>query len=51
MRRTDDELKGLPDKLIVRVMKMLTRSGHLVEEQGMTYLADIGADHPPIVSR
>ena len=34
---TDDELKGLLDKLIVRVMKMLTRRGDLVEEQGMTY--------------
>jgi hypothetical protein len=27
-------------------MKMLTRSGHLVEEHGMTYLADTDADHP-----
>jgi len=27
-------------------MKMLTRQGYLVEEQGMTYLADIGADNP-----
>ena len=27
-------------------MNMLTRQGHLVEEQGMTYLADIGADSP-----
>jgi len=31
-----EELQGLLDKLIARVMKMLTRSGHLVEEQGMT---------------
>jgi hypothetical protein len=41
-----DELAGLLDKLIARVMKMLTRSGHLVEEQGMTYLADTDADDP-----
>ncbi len=27
-------------------MKMLTRQGYLVEEQGMTYLADIDADNP-----
>ena len=27
-------------------MKMQTRSGHLVEERGMTYLADTGADDP-----
>jgi hypothetical protein len=31
-----DELKGLLDRIIARLMKMLTRSGHLVEEQGMT---------------
>ena len=29
-----------------RLMNMLTRQGHLVEEQGMTCLADIGADSP-----
>ena len=27
-------------------MKMLTRSGHLVEEQGMTWLADTDAENP-----
>ena len=37
-----DELEGLLDKIIARLMKMLTRLGYLVEEQGMTYLADIG---------
>ena len=31
---------------VARLMKMLTRTGHLVEEQGMTYLADTDADHP-----
>ena len=25
---------------------MLTRQGYLVEEQGMTYMADIDADNP-----
>ena len=41
-----DELQGLLDKIITRLMKMLTRQGYLVEEQGMRYLTDIGADHP-----
>ena len=27
-------------------MKMLTRLGYLVEEQGVTYMADIDADNP-----
>jgi hypothetical protein len=43
---TGDELAGLLDQIIARLMKMLTRSGHLVEEHGMTYLADTDADHP-----
>ena len=34
------------DKVIARLLKMLTRSGHLVEEQGMTYMADIDPDDP-----
>jgi hypothetical protein len=29
-------------RVIARLMKLLTRKGYLVEEQGMTYLADIG---------
>ena len=41
-----EELQGLLDKFIARVMKMLTRSGHLVEEQGMTYLAHTDAADP-----
>jgi len=28
----------------MRLMRMLTRNGHLIEEQGMSYLADIGID-------
>ena len=27
-------------------MKMLTRQGHLVEEEGVSYIADIDADNP-----
>ena len=41
-----DELQGLLLKIIARLMNMLTRQGCLVEEQGMTYLTDIGPDHP-----
>jgi len=41
-----DDLEGLLDKLIARVMKMLTRKGYLPDEQGITYLADIDADNP-----
>jgi len=41
---TSDELASLLDRIIARLMKMLTRAGHLVEEQGMTYLADADAD-------
>ena len=39
-------MEGLLDKIIVRLMKMLTRQGHLVEEEGMSYIADIDADNP-----
>jgi hypothetical protein len=41
-----DELKGLLDKIIARPMKRLARVGYLVEEQGMTYLADSDVDKP-----
>ena len=34
------ELEGLVEKIIARLMKMLTRQGYLVEEQGMTSIAD-----------
>ena len=37
---------GRNESIIARLMKMLTRVGYLVEEQGMTYLADIGPDNP-----
>jgi hypothetical protein len=34
------------DKIIVRLMKMLTRLGYLVEGQGMTCMADMDTDNP-----
>jgi ribosomal protein S27E len=43
---TRAELQGLLAKMITRCLRLLTRQGHLVEEQGMTYLADIGPDNP-----
>ena len=33
-------------RIIARLLKMLTRQGYLVEEQGMTYMADIDPDNP-----
>ena len=41
-----DELAGLLDKIIARLLKMLSRLGYLVEEQDMTYIADMDADNP-----
>ena len=43
---TRAELESLLAKIIARLMKMLTRLGYLVEEQGVTYMADIDADNP-----
>src|SRR4029077_11974687 len=43
---TRAELDSLLDKIIARVMKMLTRLGYLVEEQGVSYIADIDPDNP-----
>jgi hypothetical protein len=40
------ELEGLLEKIIAHLMKMLTRLGYLVEEQGVSYVADIDADNP-----
>jgi hypothetical protein len=42
---TGEALQGLLEKIIVRLMKRLTR-GYLVEEQGMSYLADRDPDNP-----
>jgi len=33
---TGGELQGLLEKIIVRLMKALTRLGYLVEEEGMS---------------
>jgi hypothetical protein len=41
-----DELAGLLDRCIARLLKLLTRQGYLVEEEGVTYLADRDADNP-----
>ena len=43
---TTGELQGLLVKIITRIMRVLTRQGYLIEEQGMSYLADIDADNP-----
>ena len=43
---TGEELQWLLEKIIVRLMKGLTRLGYLVEEEGMSYLADLDPDNP-----
>ena len=37
---TGEELQALLGKIITRVLRLLTREGHLVEEEGVTYVAD-----------
>ena len=37
---TATELQTLLNRIIKRLMKLLTRKGYLIEEQGMTYLED-----------
>jgi len=41
---TDEALKTVLHKIITRLMKLLTRRGVLVEEQGQTYMADDDSD-------
>jgi len=41
---TGRELQGLLQKIIVRLVKKLTRLGYLVEEEGMRYLAELDPD-------
>ena len=41
---TADQLQALLSQIIKRIMKALTRHGALIEEEGMTYLADIESD-------
>ena len=42
---TGDELQALLAKIIRQILKCLTRQGTLIEEEGMSYLADTEADH------
>jgi len=41
---TDEALQTVLHKIITRTMKLLTRRGVLVEEEGSTYMADSDAD-------
>jgi hypothetical protein len=41
---TDEALQAVLHKIITRLMKLLTRRGVLVEEEGSTYMADNGGD-------
>jgi hypothetical protein len=41
---TDDDLHGVLHQIVGRILKRLTRCGVLVEEQGVTYLADRDGD-------
>src|SRR4051812_23532076 len=38
------ELEGLLNRIIQRIVKLLARTGYLIEEQGMTYLAEAESD-------
>jgi len=38
---TAEQLQTLLTRIIKRVMKLLTRKGYLIEEEGMTYMAEI----------
>src|SRR5436190_3453170 len=39
-----NELQNLLKRTIQRIVKLLRRTGHLIEEQGMTYLAQADSD-------
>ena len=41
---TDEALQSVLHEIITRILKLLTRRGALVEEQGSTYMADHDAD-------
>jgi hypothetical protein len=41
-----EQLQALLDKIIKRILKLLTRLGHLLEEEGVTYVADGGIIDP-----
>ena len=38
------ELETLLNRIIQRIVQLLTRTGYLIEEQGMTYLAQAESD-------
>jgi hypothetical protein len=42
---TAGELQALLSRIIKRLMRLLTRQGYLIEEPGMTYLADQSPTH------
>jgi hypothetical protein len=44
VRRLREALQAVLQRIITRILKLLTRRGVLVEEQGTTYLADNDAD-------
>jgi len=37
---TSEQLQALLGKIITRILRLLTREGHLVEEEGTTYVAE-----------
>jgi len=37
---TIEELHALLDKIITRIMRLLTKQGFLIEDQGTTYFAE-----------
>ena len=41
---TAEQLQALLTRIIKRIMKLLTRKGYVIEEQGMTYLAETDSD-------
>ena len=43
---TKEQLTTLLDKIIHRIIKRLTRTGHLIEEQGEVYVANSDPDNP-----
>ncbi len=44
---TVDEMQDVLARIIRRILRMLARQGHLIEEQGMTYLVEGTGDRVP----
>ena len=42
---TAARLQTLLDKIIKRILRLLTKTGHLIEEEGMVYLAHADPDN------